>query len=79
MIKYVKDRPGHDRRYAIDNTKITTELGWEPAYTFEKGMKETIQWYLENTKWIENIISGDYANYYDKMYSSIDEVESPLK
>jgi len=79
LIKYVKDRPGHDRRYAIDNTKITTELGWEPAYTFEKGMKETIQWYLENTKWIENIISGDYANYYDKMYSSIDEVESPLK
>jgi len=61
LIKYVKDRPGHDRRYAIDNTKITTELGWEPAYTFEQGMKETIQWYLENTKWIENIISGDYA------------------
>ena len=71
LIKYVKDRPGHDRRYAIDNTKITTELGWEPSYTFEQGMKETIQWYLENTKWIENIISGDYANYYDKMYSKI--------
>ena len=69
LIKYVKDRPGHDRRYAIDNTKITTELGWEPAYTFEQGMKETIQWYLKNTKWIENIISGDYANYYDEMYS----------
>ena len=68
LIKYVKDRPGHDRRYAIDNTKITNELGWEPAYTFEQGMKETIQWYLENTEWIENIISGDYANYYDKMY-----------
>jgi len=79
LIKYVKDRPGHDRRYAIDNTKITTELGWEPAYTFEQGMKETIQWYLENTKWIENIISGDYANYYDKMYSSIDEVASSKK
>jgi len=71
LIKYVKDRPGHDRRYAIDNTKITTELGWEPAYTFELGMKETIQWYLENTKWIENIISGDYANYYDKMYTGV--------
>jgi dTDP-glucose 4,6-dehydratase len=71
LIKYVKDRPGHDRRYAIDNTKITTELGWEPAYTFEQGMKETIQWYLENTKWIENIISGDYANYYDKMYTGV--------
>ncbi|WP_312654083.1 dTDP-glucose 4,6-dehydratase [Proteiniclasticum sp.] len=71
LIKYVKDRPGHDRRYAIDNTKITTEFGWEPAYTFEQGMKETIQWYLENTKWIENIISGDYANYYDKMYTGV--------
>lgn len=71
LIKYVKDRPGHDRRYAIDNTKITTELGWEPAYTFEQGMKETIQWYLENTNWIENIISGDYANYYDKMYTGV--------
>jgi dTDP-glucose 4,6-dehydratase len=71
LIKYVKDRPGHDRRYAIDNTKITTELGWEPAYTFEQGMKETIQWYLENTKWIENIASGDYANYYDKMYTGV--------
>lgn len=71
LIKYVKDRPGHDRRYAIDNTKITTELGWEPVYTFEQGIKETIQWYLENTKWIENIISGDYANYYDKMYTGV--------
>ena len=79
LIKYVKDRPGHDRRYAIDNTKITTELGWEPEYTFEQGMKETIQWYLENTKWIENIISGEYASYYDKMYSSIDEVASSQK
>lgn len=70
LIKYVKDRPGHDRRYAIDNTKITTELGWEPAYTFEQGIQETIQWYLDNSKWIENVISGDYANYYNKMYST---------
>ena len=69
LIKYVKDRPGHDRRYAIDNTKITTELGWKPDYTFEQGIKETIQWYLENTEWIENIVSGDYANYYEKMYT----------
>lgn len=68
LIKYVQDRPGHDRRYAIDNTKITTELGWEPAYTFEQGMKETIQWYLDNTLWIENIISGEYENYYKRMY-----------
>ncbi|WP_128896360.1 dTDP-glucose 4,6-dehydratase [Longirhabdus pacifica] len=69
IIKYVKDRPGHDRRYAINNSKITTQLGWEPSYTFEHGIKETIQWYLDNTEWIENIISGDYASYYDKMYS----------
>lgn len=71
LIKYVKDRPGHDRRYAIDNTKITTELGWKPAYTFEEGIKETIQWYLDNTDWIENVISGDYAKYYDEMYEKI--------
>lgn len=71
LIKYVKDRPGHDRRYAIDNTKITTELCWIPSYTFEQGMKETIEWYLNNTKWIENIISGDYTNYYDKMYKGV--------
>ncbi len=74
LIKYVKDRLGHDRRYAIDNTKITTQLGWEPAYTFEQGMKETIEWYLNNKEWIENIVSGDYTNYYEKMYSGIDEV-----
>ncbi len=70
LIKYVKDRPGHDKRYAIDNTKITTELGWEPKYTFEQGIKETIQWYLDNTEWIDNIVSGDYIKYYEKMYSN---------
>lgn len=68
LIKYVKDRPGHDRRYAIDNTKITTQLGWKPAYTFEQGIVETIQWYLDNTDWIENIVSGDYVGYYEEMY-----------
>ena len=68
LIKYVQDRPGHDRRYAIDNTKITTHLGWEPAYTFEQGMRETIEWYLDNMNWIENIVSGDYVNYYKSMY-----------
>ncbi len=71
LIKYVKDRPGHDRRYAIDNTKITTQLGWKPCYTFEEGIKETIEWYLSNTEWIENIVSGDYMEYYNKMYSAI--------
>ena len=74
MIRYVKDRPGHDRRYAIDNTKITTQLGWTPVYTFEEGIKETIEWYLNNSRWIENIISGDYIKYYRTMYSNIAEV-----
>jgi dTDP-glucose 4,6-dehydratase len=69
LIKYVQDRPGHDRRYAIDNTKITTEFGWKPSYTFEQGINETIQWYLDNPRWIENIVSGEYENFYRKMYS----------
>lgn len=68
LITYVKDRPGHDRRYAIDNTKITEHLGWVPKYTFEQGIKETIKWYLDNTEWINNVVSGDYVNYYNKMY-----------
>jgi len=68
LITYVKDRPGHDRRYAIDNTKITTTLGWTPSYTFEEGMKETIQWYLDSQDWIEKVVSGDYQGYYEKMY-----------
>ncbi len=68
LIKYVKDRPGHDKRYAIDNTKITTQLDWEPSYTFEQGMKETIEWYLNHPDWIEHIILGDYVKYYQKMY-----------
>jgi dTDP-glucose 4,6-dehydratase len=69
LIKYVKDRPGHDRRYAIDNTKITSELGWSPKYTFEEGIQETIEWYLDNSVWIKNIVSGDYMTYYQSMYS----------
>lgn len=69
LIKFVKDRPGHDRRYAIDNTKITTKLGWTPTYTFEQGIIETIEWYLENVEWTENIVSGDYTQYYKKMYT----------
>lgn len=69
LITYVKDRPGHDRRYAIDNTKITSQLGWKPSYTFEQGMKETIQWYLDNQQWIERVVSGDYQNYYEHMYA----------
>ena len=68
LITHVQDRPGHDRRYAIDNTKITTELGWKPAYTFERGMAETIRWYLENLDWVERVTSGEYKNYYARMY-----------
>lgn len=64
LITYVEDRPGHDRRYAIDNTKITTELGWAPAYTFEQGIHETIQWYLNHPNWVEHAISRKYSNYY---------------
>jgi len=71
LIKFVKDRPGHDRRYAIDNIKITTELGWKPSYTFEEGIKETINWYLENKDWMEDVVSGDYLNYYEKMYGEL--------
>jgi dTDP-glucose 4,6-dehydratase len=69
LIKHVKDRPGHDRRYAIDNTKITTKLGWHPLYTFEDGMKETIEWYIENTEWVSHIVNGNYRDYYSAMYS----------
>ncbi len=68
LITYVKDRPGHDRRYAIDNSKISSLLGWKPSYTFEQGMHESIQWYLKNHTWIERITSGDYLSYYAKMY-----------
>lgn len=69
LIQYVKDRPGHDRRYAIDNSKITRELNWSPEYTFERGIKETIEWYVANKDWWEKILTGEYLDYYDKMYS----------
>lgn len=69
LITFVKDRPGHDRRYAIDPTKINRELGWSPTTSFDEGIKKTIKWYLENRKWWEDIISGEYKNYYEKMYA----------
>ncbi|GAC41562.1 dTDP-glucose 4,6-dehydratase [Paenibacillus popilliae] len=68
LIKYVDDRLGHDRRYGIDATKITTELGWKPKHTFETGIKETIEWYLNNRTWWERIQSGAYQTYYEKQY-----------
>ena len=70
LIVHVKDRPGHDRRYAIDNTKITTQLGWAPKHTFETGMAETIEWYLRHSDWMEKIVSGAYMSYYEKMYAN---------
>ncbi|QSQ07950.1 dTDP-glucose 4,6-dehydratase 2 [Koleobacter methoxysyntrophicus] len=70
LITYVKDRPGHDLRYAIDPTKIKNELGWEPKTGFEDGIKKTIKWYLDNKEWWEEIISGEYKNYYEKMYGN---------
>ena len=69
LITYVKDRPGHDLRYAIDATKIKNELGWEPSLKFEEGLKKTIRWYLDNVEWLNNVTSGDYQNYYEKQYS----------
>lgn len=70
LITYVADRPGHDMRYAIDPTKIATELGWYPETPFVKGIRQTIQWYLDNPGWVASVASGDYRKYYDEMYSN---------
>jgi len=68
LITFVKDRPGHDRRYAIDASKIKRELGWEPSYTFEQGIAETIDWYMNNGKWVSEVTSGAYRDYYEQQY-----------
>ena len=70
MIQYVKDRPGHDRRYAIDSTKIMTELGWKPEYDFETGIEKTIKWYIGNTEWLKKVMSGEYKTYYEENYGN---------
>lgn len=70
LITYVTDRAGHDLRYAIDANKIMKELGWEPSLQFEQGIEETINWYMNNQQWMDEVTSGDYAKYYDKMYAS---------
>ena len=70
LIEFVTDRPGHDRRYAIDPTKIHNELGWLPVTKFNDGIKKTINWYLTHKSWWEKIISGEYQNYYEKMYKN---------
>ena len=69
LIRHVKDRPGHDRRYAIDSSKIMSELGWKPSVCFEEGILKTMDWYLSNTEWLTHVVSGQYQDYYDKMYA----------
>ena len=69
LITFVKDRPGHDLRYAIDASKIKNELGWEPTVTFKEGLKKTIDWYLNNEEWLDSVTSGAYQLYYEKQYS----------
>ena len=69
LITYVKDRAGHDLRYAIDSSKLKNELGWEPSLQFEEGIEKTVKWYLNNKKWMDNVTSGDYQEYYKKMYN----------
>lgn len=70
LITYVKDRAGHDLRYAIDSAKIQNELGWKPSVTFEEGLELTVDWYLNNQEWLDRITSGDYMNYYKDMYEN---------
>ena len=68
LIQYVPDRPGHDKRYAIDATRLTNELGWKPSVTFEEGLEKTVDWYLQNEEWTKHVTSGDYQQYYDQQY-----------
>lgn len=70
LITHVKDRAGHDLRYAIDASKLETELGWKPSITFEEGLEKTVDWYIENQKWVDDVTSGDYQEYYKKMYEA---------
>jgi dTDP-glucose 4,6-dehydratase len=70
QITYVTDRPSHDRRYAIDATKINRELGWKPSETFDSGIRKTVQWYLDNSGWVANVQSGDYRKWLDQNYAS---------
>jgi dTDP-glucose 4,6-dehydratase len=69
LISFVKDRAGHDLRYAIDASKLTEQLGWQPSYTFEKGLENTVEWYLDNYHWLENVTSGNYQDYYKSYYN----------
>ncbi len=73
LISFVKDRPGHDRRYAIDASKIKKELGWTPAYSFEDGIQETVQWYLNNSAWWKRVMTGEYLEYYKRQYHEVEK------
>jgi len=74
LITFVKDRPGHDYRYSIDSSKLKNELGWLPSTNFEEGLEKTVDWYLVNTRWLENVVSGEYEKYYEKMYTKRDKI-----
>ncbi len=71
LITFVTDRPGHDHRYAIDASKLNTELGWKPSLQFEEGLEKTVDWYLANEAWIKNVTSGEYQHYYEEQYKKI--------
>jgi dTDP-glucose 4,6-dehydratase len=73
QITYVTDRPGHDRRYAIDARKIEIQLGWKPAETFETGIRKTVQWYLAHPEWVRNVLSGSYREWVDKQYGQAEK------
>lgn len=75
LIQFVTDRPGHDRRYAIDDSRVRNELGWQPLETFEVGLKKTIRWYLDNTQWVERVRSGEYSNWMETNYAGRDVVQ----
>ena len=70
IVTYVTDRKGHNRRYAIDSRKLQKKIGWEPSLQFEEGIEETVKWYLENQEWMDHVTSGEYQNYYEKMYAN---------
>ncbi|HOO89166.1 MAG TPA: GDP-mannose 4,6-dehydratase, partial [Synergistales bacterium] len=70
LIKYVEDRPGHDRRYALDASKLRNDLGWKPSHSFENALKSTVEWYVTNREWWERIRSGEYMEYYSRMYGN---------
>ena len=77
-LTYVKDRPGHDRRYAIDSTKVERDLGWQPEIPFATGLQETIDWYRGNSGWIDAVRSGAYLTYYDRMYRNRQQTLSEI-